>query len=409
MTPHGHGGSAPCPRFYPAQQKTHIFPHFPQKKLAVRRAYYYIDKCRNHTVLYAVSGGRYMHRSYIYITDKAFSSLTQQESVMEDITRALLVMDGGYVRTWYKHLAGDGIEGNFYSINFGHLIRHIGALIEKDSGRRCVFTAKKLYMGTNSEIDFQNRTFYRSLDDAGVQRHTFPLRERDEESGYPALKEEACDTTIVYNTAKEFFSAGTDNRFDMFVLFAGDGDLTPLVQGLRAEGVTVTVVYYDFKTPFSTTRASQKLLESADKVINFGAFLTERVDRNIIDIFRKLEEPEVYAVRRPTVRVAAKRFPGSAAATARTFPAPVYALYTPGEIAEAIREIPRKDGEGYVLVAQLGTYLEHKTGKVLPFGIKLKDILTRHAQDFETKELPAYSVRLTESRIPSEQEGVPDD
>lgn len=326
---------------------------------------------------------------------------------MESITRALLVMDGNYVRKCFAHLADDGIDGNFYSINFTQLLKHISSLIEKDFGSRCVFTAKKLYMGTNSEFDARNQDFYHALDEGGIQRITFPLQSLVYESGRAGMKEEACDTTIVFNTAKEFYSVAKENRFDTLVLFAGDGDLTPLVSGLQAEGVKVVVVYYDFVSPFSKTRASQKLLETADKVIDFESFLRERVDKEIISIFTPIEckSPsenhlssinnlpgyESSAPRRKVVVVKKSPQPALFSSNLSSAGKP----YTREEIASAINSITKKDDEGYVLVAQLGKYLEYETGRPLPFGTKLKDLLNLYKPFFETKELPAYSVRIT--------------
>lgn len=292
---------------------------------------------------------------------------------MENITKALLVMDGNYVRNWFCHLSEDGFEGNYYSINFTALTDYIGTVIEKDFGTRCVFASKRLYIGTNSQVDSKNLSFYRSLEDAGIQKNTFPLRVRDEE-GRAALKEEACDTTIVFDTAKDFYSTTRENRFDTLVLFAGDGDLTPLVLGLKAEGVKCVVVYYDFKTPYGNTRASQKLLESADKVINFGSFLTERVDKKIISIFTSIE-------RAPDTRDSSS-------------PSVLVGIYSLSEVKKAVMEMPKRDAKGWVLVGPLGKYLEKTTNKILPPGVKLKEILNHFDSVFETKDTPAYSVRI---------------
>lgn len=328
---------------------------------------------------------------------------------MENITRALLVMDGNYVRKCFAHLADDGIDGNFYSINFTQLLKHISSLIEKDFGSRCVFAAKKLYMGTNAEFDAQNQDFYHALDEGGIQKITFPLQASFYESGRAGMKEEACDTTIVFNTAKEFYSVSKENRFDTLVLFAGDGDLTPLVSGLQAEGVKVVVIYYDFASPFSKTRASQKLLETADKVIDFESFLRERVDKEIISIFTRIEGKssgnhlssinnlpgyESSAPRRKVVVVKEKSQFAPFSSNFSTNLSSSGKPYTREEIANAINGIAKKDDEGYVLVAQLGKYLEYETGRTLPFGTKLKDLLNLYKPFFETKELPAYSVRI---------------
>ena len=51
---------------------------------------------------------------------------------MERITRALLVMDGNYVRKWYSHLAEDGFEGNYYSWNRNGDIKKRSSVLLKD-------------------------------------------------------------------------------------------------------------------------------------------------------------------------------------------------------------------------------------------------------------------------------------
>lgn len=317
---------------------------------------------------------------------------------MEDITRALLVMDGNYVRICDQHLENDGFEGNFYSIRFDNLLKHVCTVVEKSFGHRCVFSAKKCYMGTNEIVDVQNREFYRALDTAGIQRITFPLRSRSESSPRSALKEEACDTTIVFNTTKEFYSTTKENRYDTLVLFAGDGDLTPLAEGLKAEGVKIAVIYYDFSTPLSVTRASQKLLETADVRINLGNLLTERVDPEIISIFEKKSKAITQGIMGRNVPHASETETSSKNTQVR-FVIVRKQPYTKEEILNAISSIPKKDADGYVLVASLGKYLEHQTGKSLPYGTKLKDVLQHYRETFETKELPAYSVRpLTEGK-----------
>lgn len=98
---------------------------------------------------------------------------------MEDIARACFVIDGNYTRKGFSHLAQDGIDGNYYSINFAALTEYTASLIEAETGTRCVFSDKKVFMGTNAEFDRENQKFYRALDEAGFQRNTFNLRSQE--------------------------------------------------------------------------------------------------------------------------------------------------------------------------------------------------------------------------------------
>ena len=76
---------------------------------------------------------------------------------MEDIARACFVIDGNYTRKGFSHLAQDGIDGNYYSINFSALTEYTASLIEAETGTRCVFSDKKVFMGTNAEFDRKTR------------------------------------------------------------------------------------------------------------------------------------------------------------------------------------------------------------------------------------------------------------
>ena len=65
---------------------------------------------------------------------------------MEDIARACFVIDGNYTRKGFSHLAQDGIDGNYYSINFAALTEYTSSLIEAETGKRCVFSDKKVFI-----------------------------------------------------------------------------------------------------------------------------------------------------------------------------------------------------------------------------------------------------------------------
>lgn len=293
---------------------------------------------------------------------------------MEKLTRIHFVADGSYARRIHEYLSC-GIESIEYSINWDKLLDYVAAAVEKTDDRRCVFTKKTFYIGSNPEYDEENLSFYRSLESAGIQRISFPLRSAQGGSGKPALKEDAVDTSLVFGVAKDFFTAKTEDRFDWLVLVAGDGDLAPLVQGLSAEGVRTLVIYYDFSTPFGVTRASQGLLEAAAQVINMENLLRERVNPAVKAIFTAHERT------------------GDGEREPRRSDAP-FVSPSADDIERAIIITPKKDDEGWVLVAQLGKTLENLMGAKLPHGVKLKPLIENCPEKFETKELPAYSVRL---------------
>ena len=296
---------------------------------------------------------------------------------MEKLIRSHFVADGSYARRIHEYLSC-GIESIEYSINWDKLLDYVAAAVERTDGRRCVFTKKTFYIGSNPEYDEENLSFYRSLESAGIQRITFPLRSVQGGSGKPALKEDAVDTSLVFGVAKDFFTAKIEDRFDWLVLVAGDGDLAPLVQGLSAEGVRALVIYFDFSTPFGVTRASQVLLEAAAQVISMENLLRERVDPAVKAIFTARER--------------------SAGGEPRRIEAPSVSP-SADDIERAIKIMPKKD-DGWVLVAQLGKTLEHLMGARLPHGVKLKPLIESCPEKFETKELPAYSVRLRNIKKP---------
>ena len=59
----------------------------------------------------------------------------------------------------------------------------------------------------------------------------------------------------------------------------------------------------------------------------------------------------------------------------------------------------RKDDDGWALVAQLGKSIEYKMGAKLPFGTKLRAEIARYPKTFETKEVPAFSVRVKSAAL----------
>ena len=302
---------------------------------------------------------------------------------MQNVARTQFIIDGNYTRKGFAHLATHGIEENYYIMDFVALAQYVASLVEAETSLRCVYCEKKVYMGTNAQTDLGNQSYYRALDEAGFTRSTFNLRCVEGQGPYPALKEDAVDTTIAFEVAKTFYSKSHDERFNTLVLYAGDGDLVPVVQGLQADGVRVFVIYYDFKTTTATTRASQALLEAADKVISISSLLDERVSKQIKAIFRPTAFPHRSITEAISLMIESER--EEKAYKPDTF------ILTREILEEQIAEC-RQDGEGWVLGAQLGKQIEQVMGCKLP--VKLRPELEKYPTIFETKDSPAFSVRI---------------
>ena len=290
---------------------------------------------------------------------------------MEQLNRIQFVVDGSYGRKIYNHLSED-FDSISYSINWDKLLEYTADFIESKDDKRCIFTKKIFFIGSNPEYDEENLNYYHSLESAGIQRISFPLRSTINKNGKPAFKEDAIDTSLVFTVAKDFYTSKTEDRFDWLVLLAGDGDLVPLVQGLNTEGVRTLVIFFDFTTPLGTTRASQGLLESAETVISLENLFRERVDVKAKAIFtaheKKISKPVSVDLSQNTINSL--------------------------DIEKAIINSKKQDSEGWVLVAQLGKILEMQMGSKLPYGVKLKTEIEKYPELFETKELPALSVRI---------------
>ncbi|MBO4440362.1 MAG: NYN domain-containing protein [Spirochaetaceae bacterium] len=308
---------------------------------------------------------------------------------MEQLTRIQFVADGSYGRKIYSYLS-EGIDLITYSIHWDKLLEYVSSTIEKIDNRRSIFTKKVFFIGSNPEYDEANMDYYRSLESAGIQRISFPLRSTQNKDGKSAYKEDAVDTSLVFSVAKDFYTSKIEDRFDWLVLLAGDGDLVPLVQGLATEGVRTLVIYFDFSTPFGTTRASQGLLESAHKVISLENLFRERVDPDAKAVFSQKEKlnsinnETFQRVKNAIIEASAYDYLNS---------------LTSSDIERAIELNTRKDPEGWVLVAQIGKQLEMQLGAKLPYGVKLRTEIEKYPEKFETKEVPAYSVRLKQVQL----------
>lgn len=300
---------------------------------------------------------------------------------MNDLTKINFYVDSNYTYYINQHLLR-GIDGNHFSINWASLKYYIECFVSQKEDKRSVINKNSYFVGIGAPNDTSRQTFYNRLECAGIERKSFPLKITTSENSRLGLKEDAIDTTLVFTATKDFYSVPKEDRYDYMVLFAGDSDFVPLVDGLRSEGVKSVVIYYDFSTPTNTTRASQILLDKSDFVISLEALLKDRVDENAKAIFDNVEPT---SLRQPMARTApfASWYAGETSAAT-----------IPYEIVAAAISMCRKDNDGYALVARVGIAIEHITGKKIPGNIKLKDVISAYSDRLETKELPAYSVRV---------------
>lgn len=304
---------------------------------------------------------------------------------MNDITKINLYVDSNYSYYINRHLLS-GIEGNCWSIKWANLKKYIELFVFQKEGGRPVINKSSYFVGIAPSVDVSRQDFYNSLECANIERKSFPLKFTADEHSRLGLKEDAVDTTLVFTAAKDFFSVPKEDRYDYMVLFAGDSDFVPLVEGLRSEGVKTIVIYYDFSTETVTTRASQILLDKADFVISMEALLKDRVDENAKAIFEKAErctDTETHGGRQTATKIPAHIINAVSSAAPISYET----------VATAI-SLCRLDSEGYALVARVGVMIEQLTKRKIPSNVKLKDVISAYADKLETKEMPAYSVRI---------------
>lgn len=296
---------------------------------------------------------------------------------MNDLIKINFYVDSNYTYYINQHLL-NGIDGNHFSINWANLKKFIERYVSQKEDIRSVINKNSYFVGIGAPNDMSRQTFYNELECAGIERKSFPLKVTTSENSRLGLKEDAIDTTLVFTAAKDFYSVPKEDRYDYMVLFAGDSDFVPLVDGLRSEGVKSVIIYYDFSTPTNTTRASQILLDKSDFVISLEALLKDRVDENAKAIFDIKSNAE--ASWKTTTNTISRLSSNTVA--------------IPYEIVTTAISMCRKDNDGYALVARVGVVIEQITGKKIPGNIKLKDVISAYSDRLETKELPAYSVRL---------------
>lgn len=339
---------------------------------------------------------------------------------MDYVYKVALHIDSNYAYHVAGYLAHGLLPDEKITINWkrflSYLTGYIGDILRSEN---VVIPEKFYYTGSFVSADMARQAYFHELESAGINRVSFPLRSANAGQG---LKEDAVDTTLVFNATKNFYSVPKDDRIDFLVLFAGDSDFVPLINGLKQEGVKTIVVYYDFVNGDTITKAAQNLLETADHVINMESLVKDRVNEDVKAIFER--SPRDYisteyraaggdyqGQSRPQTFVQEERYPRLSFRDIGTYSrGPVLrrrtlpfdeSVYYYGEVTESMLinaiNACKQDEEGYALVAEVGKALEELLGKKLPGNRKLKTIITSYGSRFETKDAPAFSVRVQEN------------
>lgn len=356
---------------------------------------------------------------------------------MDYVYKVALHIDSNYAYHVAGYLAHGLLPDEKITINWkrflSYLTGYIGDILRSEN---VVIPEKFYYTGSFVSADMARQAYFHELESAGINRVSFPLRSANAGQG---LKEDAVDTTLVFNATKNFYSVPKDDRIDFLVLFAGDSDFVPLINGLKQEGVKTIVVYYDFVNGDTITKAAQNLLETADHVINMESLVKDRVNEEVKAIFERSPKdfsskdfssrdfgsweslgtdyrtvggsyqnqsrPQGYTQEEHTPKKIVHRTPIMTAPRTITFRRRTLpfdeSVYYYGEVTESMLinaiNACKQDEEGYALVAEVGKALEDILGKKLPGNRKLKTIITGFGPRFETKDAPAFSVRVQEN------------
>ncbi|MCA9395366.1 MAG: NYN domain-containing protein [Candidatus Omnitrophica bacterium] len=128
----------------------------------------------------------------------------------------------------------------------------------------------------------KDRKFEMSLISAGVVPHYLALSEKlkgspPEESYY--LMQKGVDVKL----ALDALDFAHDNRFDVAVLIAGDGDFVPLVRKVTSLGKQVLVAYFEFDSwkdnigkNHKPCYVSRELIDAATASLNFNQLVKDR-------------------------------------------------------------------------------------------------------------------------------------
>lgn len=305
--------------------------------------------------------------------------------------KAALHIDSNYVYHIREYLASGYSSDWKITIEWGKFVSYLQRYIENDlHSNKVVINEMFYYTGSSASLDGTRQVYFHELESAGIRRVSFPLRCAEGRGG---LKEDAVDTSLVFNAVKNFYSASKSDRISFFILFAGDSDFVPLVNGLKQEDVKTIVVYYDFinRKSETKTRAAQILLDTADYVINMESLVKERANEEVKSIFIKQNLQD----NNDSVK---KNYFGQAYQNQSC--SQVQGLdneeVTEDMLKQAIK-LSAPNEEGYALGAEVGKKLETLSGKKLPKDRKLKEIISNFGSTFKTREEPAFSVRIEEN------------
>lgn len=184
-------------------------------------------------------------------------------------------IDGNY--TYHIH---DYLSRKYKkTIDWKNFQAYLKNFVEKlEDNAENIVIESKYFVGTKSYTTEQERSFlYNTMEHAHITKVANQLRE----NGKFGLKEAAVDVSLAVSAVSDYYKARDEDRFDCFMLMAGDSDFVPLLAEMKRNNVKTVVIYFDFEYNGSVTKAGQFLLEEADYRINFETIVNERVDETI--------------------------------------------------------------------------------------------------------------------------------
>ncbi len=199
-----------------------------------------------------------------------------KDSQEQKIMRIAVFYDGAYlshISTYYRYnhprKAGINLQG------LHTWIAHEVANLERRQPLLCHITDAHLFRGKYApedqadEYKQKEERFEHVLSRLGIQQHYLPMVAGGGEKGI--------DVWLAI-TAIEL---GLRKTFDICALVAGDGDFTPLVRRLKALGLRVMVLGWDFQYTNRhdiehTTETAQSLLDAATYPVMMSSVINDR-------------------------------------------------------------------------------------------------------------------------------------
>jgi len=205
-----------------------------------------------------------------------------------DTVRVMNFYDGGFFRQGNVYFRYKEERGWFSLPELHSLIEEYTASKVKASTDATKVVASHYYDGrptsrASDEAQLEkDRDFELALIDAGITTHYLPLKETPRGDGNDInyrLMQKGVDVEM----AIDVLDSAHEDRYDIAVLFTGDGDFVPLVKRITSLGKQVLIAYFDIDkwdgddgSHHSATRASASLIDAANYSLNFNQLVEDR-------------------------------------------------------------------------------------------------------------------------------------